>query len=161
VATGGATAMAGAAAMRSLRPAGAAAARSAGVDAVVLPVSGNRGAARPAGTTDLTGVLGGGPPETPALTRRQWPFLIGAVEAGEAHAPAKTSPCTSSSGPEVKARFSRFTNGCGWNAVSAFANCGRAVARNLYQVRSLLRVGIGAAEAISRRRSERWVMTTV
>ena len=37
----------------------------------------------------LTGVLGGGPPETPALTRRQWPFLIGAVEAGEAHAPAK------------------------------------------------------------------------
>ena len=26
------------------------------------------------------------------------------------------------------ARFSRLTNGCAWNAVSAFANCGRAVA---------------------------------
>ena len=28
----------------------------------------------------------------------------------------------------IKARFSRLTNGCAWNAVSAFANCGRAVA---------------------------------
>ena len=27
-----------------------------------------------------------------------------------------------------KARFSRLTNGCAWNAVSASANCGRAVA---------------------------------
>ena len=27
-----------------------------------------------------------------------------------------------------QARFSRLTNGCAWNAVSAFANCGRAVA---------------------------------
>src|SRR6185312_12968680 len=27
-----------------------------------------------------------------------------------------------------KARFSRLTNECAWNAVSAFANCGRAVA---------------------------------
>ena len=25
-------------------------------------------------------------------------------------------------------KFSRLTNGCAWNAVSAFANCGRAVA---------------------------------
>jgi hypothetical protein len=28
----------------------------------------------------------------------------------------------------LEARFSRLTNGCAWNAVSAFANCGRAVA---------------------------------
>src|SRR6476661_8097189 len=28
----------------------------------------------------------------------------------------------------AKARFSRLTNGCAWNAVSAFANCGGAVA---------------------------------
>jgi hypothetical protein len=28
----------------------------------------------------------------------------------------------------ARARFSRLTNGCAWNAVSAFANCGRAVA---------------------------------
>jgi hypothetical protein len=28
----------------------------------------------------------------------------------------------------AKATFSRLTNGSAWNAVSAFANCGRAVA---------------------------------
>ena len=43
--------------------------------------------------------------------------------AGAAKLAVLTLPCG-----RVEHRFSRLTNGCAWNAVSAFANCGRAVA---------------------------------
>jgi hypothetical protein len=38
------------------------------------------------------------------------------------------SPAAQRKPKDSKARFSRLTNGCACNAVSAFANCGRAVA---------------------------------
>ena len=75
-------------------------------------------------------------------TRRLKPFSVCCPTADAARgtrkpaAPAKTKPATGSAmllpRPAQRAALGatgrRQTNGCAWNAVSAFANCGRAVA---------------------------------
>jgi hypothetical protein len=47
---------------------------------------------------------------------------------GEAVASEAEEGDTRQMGRMAQARLGRLTNGCTWNAVSAFANCGRAVA---------------------------------
>jgi hypothetical protein len=60
-----------------------------------------------------------------AAAREEIESLAAIPEACRSKPPYATAAASSG---KLAARFSRLTNGCAWNAVSAFANCGRAVA---------------------------------